>query len=234
MCRDKSKLINNIKNDMAERRMISKKIADSDLFIDMSLSSQALYFHLLLRADDEGFVGNPKMVMRIIRCNEDDFKVLLAKQFVMTFPSGICVIKHWYTHNYIQKDRFTDSQYIEEKELLRIRKDRVYVSVNEKCIQSVYKLGTKVSGGKDSSVQKSKKIDKVDLPSWLDLDAWNMWLDHRKEMGKPLSSNGMKIQLEQLSNFTKFHVEMIHRSIESGYSRLFENDYEEDDDTDQT
>lgn len=214
---------------MAERRMMSKKVIDTDLFMSMSSSTQTLYFHLLLRADDEGFIGNTKNIMQLTGSNDIDLESLVANKFIIMLPSGICVIRHWNVQNSIQKDRFTSSQYTEEKGLLRITKDRVYVGVDEACIQRVYKLDTKVSKGKGSSVKESKSIEKVELPVWLDLDAWNMWVEHRKEMGKPLSSNAMKIQLEQLSNFTRCHVDMIHRSIESGWARLFESEDSDED-----
>lgn len=136
---------------MAERRMMSKKIVDSDAFMDMPLSAQSLYFHLLMRADDDGFVGNPRKIMRMINANDDDYKLIMAKRFVLVFESGVCVIKHWLIHNYIQNDRYSPSQYIEEKNTLIVKENKSYTE----CIQNVsttdtqYRLG-KVSIGKDS------------------------------------------------------------------------------------
>ena len=77
---------------MADKRMFSLKIVDSDLFLDMPLSSQCLYFHLSMRADDDGFVNNPKKIIKIIGANEDDLKILIAKGFVIVFEQGIIVI----------------------------------------------------------------------------------------------------------------------------------------------
>ena len=91
---------------MAERRMFSKSIIDSDVFLDMPLSTQALYFHLAMRADDEGFVNNPKKIQKMIGASDDDIRILVMKRYVLTFESGIIVIKHWKIHNYIQSDRF--------------------------------------------------------------------------------------------------------------------------------
>ena len=96
---------------MAERRMFSKTIIDSDSFLDMSLSTQALYFHLSMRADDEGFINNPKKIMRMIGASEDDLKVLIMKNFILTFESGVIVIKHWKIHNCIRKDRLVTTNY---------------------------------------------------------------------------------------------------------------------------
>ena len=95
---------------MAERRMFTKKIIDSDAFLDMPLSTQALYFHLGMRADDEGFINSPKKIQRMIGATDDDMKLLLAKRFIIAFESGVVVIKHWKMHNYIQADRFKPTQ----------------------------------------------------------------------------------------------------------------------------
>jgi hypothetical protein len=103
---------------MAERRMFAKTIIDSDAFLDMPLSSQALYFHLSMRADDDGFLNNAKKIQRTIGSADDDLKILFAKNFLIPFESGVCVIKHWLIHNMIQKDRYKATMYSEEKENL--------------------------------------------------------------------------------------------------------------------
>lgn len=95
---------------MAERRMFAKTIIDSDAFLDMPLSTQALYFHLAMRADDEGFVSNPKKIQKMIGASDDDCKLLILKRYILTFESGIVVIKHWKIHNYIQSDRFIEQR----------------------------------------------------------------------------------------------------------------------------
>ena len=86
--------------------MFSKKVVDSDMFLDMPLSTQCLYFHLALRADDDGFINNPKRIQKMIGVSEDDLKLLLAKRFLISFDNGVVVIKHWRIHNYIRNDRF--------------------------------------------------------------------------------------------------------------------------------
>lgn len=105
---------------MAERRMFSKTIIDSDVFLDMPLSTQALYFHLNMRADDDGFVDSPKRIQKMIGATDDDLKLLIAKSFIITFDSGIVVIRHWKVHNYIQKDRYKETMYQKEKKMLEI------------------------------------------------------------------------------------------------------------------
>ena len=107
---------------MAERRMFAKTIIDSDAFTDMPLSTQALYFHLSMRADDDGFINNPKKIQRMIGASDDDLKVLVMKRFIIPFESGIVVIKHWKIHNYIRGDRKKDTMYPEEMSML-IEKD---------------------------------------------------------------------------------------------------------------
>ena len=106
--------------------MFAKSIIDSDAFLDMPLSSQALYFHLSMRADDEGFVNNPKKIQRMIGASDDDLKVLLAKNFIIAFESGVIVIKHWKIHNYIRGDRINATNYQEEKALLELKENGSY------------------------------------------------------------------------------------------------------------
>lgn len=105
---------------LGSHRMFTNAVTDSDLFLDMSLSAQALYFHLGLHADDDGFVSSPKRIARSIGCNEDDLKLLIAKGFVICFDSGIIVITHWLLHNSIRKDRKKDTLFKTEKALLSL------------------------------------------------------------------------------------------------------------------
>lgn len=111
---------------MSERRMFAKAIVNSDAFLDMSLSSQALYFHLALEADDDGFVNNPKRIQRTIGAAEDDLKLLIAKRFILAFDSGVIVIKHWKIHNYIRRDRHRPTQYQNEFSSLLIKDSGAY------------------------------------------------------------------------------------------------------------
>lgn len=103
---------------MAEKRMFSKKIIDTDWFMDMPASTQNLYFHLSMRADDDGFVASPKRIIKLIGATEDDYKILIAKKFVIPFESGVCVITDWRINNYLRNDRHTDTIYKDEKNSL--------------------------------------------------------------------------------------------------------------------
>jgi hypothetical protein len=137
--------------------MFAKKITESDAFLDMPSSTQALYFHLNMAADDDGFVNNPKKIQRMVGSSDDDMKLLIAKKFIITFDSGIIVIKHWKMHNYIQNDRYKPTDYVDEKSMLELKKNKAYTlnvpDTDTKCIQNVSvgkdRLG-KVRLGKDS------------------------------------------------------------------------------------
>jgi hypothetical protein len=123
--------------------MFAKTIIGSDAFLDMPQSTQALYFHLAMRADDDGFVNSPKSIMRLVGCKDDDLKVLCSKKFVIPFDSGIVVIKHWRIHNYIAKDRYTETKYKNEKAHLGIDENGSYTD----CIQLVDECETQVRLG---------------------------------------------------------------------------------------
>jgi hypothetical protein len=145
---------------MAERRMFAKTIIDSDAFLDMPLSSQALYFHLSMRADDDGFLNNAKKIQRTIGSADDDLKILFAKNFIIPFESGVCVIKHWMIHNMIQKDRYKPTMYGEEKEKLSIKNNKSYTMLTD-CVHDVNTLEAQVRLGKASLGEVSEVKDSV-------------------------------------------------------------------------
>lgn len=138
---------------MAERRMFAKTIIDSDAFIDMPLSAQALYLHLSMRADDDGFVNSPKRIQRMIGAADDDMKLLVAKSFLIPFESGIVVIKHWKIHNYIRGDRKKQTVHSDEMLLLETKENGVYeLNVSQmsvKCQSSVSQMSAQDRLGKD-------------------------------------------------------------------------------------
>ena len=191
---------------MAERRMFAKTIIDSDAFLDMPLSTQALYFHLSMRADDDGFINNAKKIQRMLGCSDDDMKILLAKNFIIPFETGVCVIKHWKIHNLIQKDRYKPTVYSELKNQLSLKNNNVY-TLDTLCIQDVSSLEPQVSIGKVSQdynnvdfdlfweayPKKLNKADavkawksvKADLQTILDALQWQKDLpDWKKESGQ--------------------------------------------------
>jgi len=125
---------------MAERRMFAKTIIDSDAFLEMPQSSQLLYFHLSMRADDEGFINKPKTIMRMVGAKDDDMMILITKKFVLAFESGVIVIKHWRIHNYIRGDRMQGTKYLEEKELLTLDENNSYKFMSGICQADVSQL----------------------------------------------------------------------------------------------
>lgn len=158
---------------MAERRMFAKTIIDSDAFLNMPSSSQNLYFHLGMRADDDGVVNNPRTIMRMIGASNDDMNLLISKKFVIVLEETIIIIKHWRINNYIQKDRYVPSKYKELIDNLSLDENNAYTAKNEQCIQGVSKTDTeciqgvstgKVSIGKDSVVLKENIIKEKKQP----------------------------------------------------------------------
>lgn len=149
---------------MAERRMFTKRITESDAFLDMPSSTQMLYFHFSMNADDDGFVNNPKKIQKMCGASDDDFKLLIAKSFIILFDSGIIVIKHWKMHNYIQADRYRPTDYAEEKSMLGIKSNKAYTldvsKMDTECIQNGY-IG-KVSIDKDSKDKDSKEENAIE------------------------------------------------------------------------
>ena len=137
---------------MAERRMFAKQIIDSDAFLEMPLSTQALYFHMAMRADDDGFVHNPKRIQRMVNASDDDLRILALRKFIIPFESGVVVIKHWKIHNYIQKDRYKETAYLDEKSQLIVKENNAYSldvsDLDTRCIQDASSLETQVSIGK--------------------------------------------------------------------------------------
>lgn len=145
------------------------KIVDSDAFLEMPLSTQCLYFHLNMRADDDGFIGNPKRICKLIGCNDDDLKLLIAKRFVLVFDNGVIVIKHWRMHNTIQKDRYVPTTYSDELKQLGIKDNKSYTlsPMETKCIQNV-----------SADIDIDKDIDKdIDINKDINKDIENKIID---------------------------------------------------------
>lgn len=150
------------------------KIVDSDAFLDMPATTQCLYFHLNMRADDDGFIGNPKRIMKITGASEDDLRLLIAKRFVLTFEDGVIVIKHWRMHNTLSRDRYTETSYIDEKRMLLLKENGSYSLASGNVIDDTKliersnrqthnrrnKDATKTHSGKGLGIDIGKDIDK--------------------------------------------------------------------------
>ncbi|RXS52144.1 replisome organizer [Lactococcus lactis] len=181
---------------MAQRRMFSKKIVETDLFMEMPPTAKILYFYLNMSADDDGFVGNPKTIKLISGATDDDLKILIAKQFIIPFDSGVIVIKDWKIHNYIQKDRYNQTQYLDEKKQLLVEENGTYT----KCIQNVSGLDTQVRLGKSkdrsgevrTEKEREKKLEKFQptsnqVPTEIDIEK-EIDKDIEKEIDKDTNS----------------------------------------------
>lgn len=204
---------------MAQRRMISLKVIDTDIFLDMPLSTQALYFHLIARADDDGFIANHNKIMRMIGSSKDDMKILLSKRFIIPFESGVCVIKHWKIHNLIRADRYSETIYKEEKSRLKEDQNKAYIPdvipdviPDGNQMEPQVRLG-KVSIGKVSkgNINKPKKekgefavVDKV-------IDYFNQVTNQKRQYSKT-SRQPIKARLRD-----GFTVEQMHEVIDKKY-----------------
>lgn len=155
---------------MAERRMFAKTIIDSDAFLTMPASSQNLYFHLGMRADDDGVVNNPRTIMRLVGAHEDDMNILISKKFVIVLQDSLIVIKHWKINNYIRSDRYVQSKYKEEISCLSLDENNAYSVNNNQVTTACQPAGIptvstgKVSIGKDSIVLKENIIKEKNQP----------------------------------------------------------------------
>lgn len=146
--------------------MFAKQIIDSDAFLEMPLSAQALYFHLSMRADDDGFVDNPRKIQRMVSASGDDLKLLIAKRYILTFDNGVIVIKHWRMHNTLRADRYKETVYLEEKALLEVKKNKSYTErkdLIEIGIPNGNQVATQYRLDKSRLDKDSKEI--VDVPA---------------------------------------------------------------------
>lgn len=230
---------------MAERRMFAKTIIDSDAFLEMPTTSQLLYFHLAMRADDDGFVNKPKSLMRMVGCKDDDLKLLFVKKFLIPFESGVVVIKHWKIHNYIAKDRYTETKYKEEKATLMLDENNAYTQIVDDPytgrIQGVDEPETqgrlgKVREGKDrlGEGSKGKKETTHDLLSKLlpeyiipeslnaKLEEWIAYKTERKESYKEVGLKSLLRQIEnnQLTYGEKAVCDLIDDSMANGWKGI--------------
>lgn len=199
---------------MAERRMFSQKIVDSDAFLDMPLSSQALYFHLNMRADDDGFVNNPKRIQRTIGASEDDLKLLLAKRFILAFENGVVCIKHWRMHNTLRKDRYSPTQYQEQLATLAVKDNNAYTEKPGNHLATTWQptgnhLATQYSIGESSIVKSSvgEREGKADQENEIDPlplgEYQNVILSFQELESLKAEFVDWKAKIENLSSYMK-------------------------------
>lgn len=210
---------------MAERRMFAKTIIDSDAFLDMPLSSQALYFHLAMRADDDGFVNNPKRIQRTVGASDDDCKLLVMKRFILTFPSGVIAIKHWRIHNYIQKDRYKETVYTKEKSKLYINQNNAYTDKASEGKPLIVSTMTQNGGGECLNVAENARETYDDVMSDMQLEDGVkpiMWrfIKHCQLNGRTLTNDKLtdilyEMDKQRLDEDEK--IEALQTAINGGY-----------------
>lgn len=174
---------------MPERRMFTQKIVDSDAFLDMPLSTQALYFHLNMRADDDGFVNNPKRIQRLIGASEDDLKILIGKRFLLVFESGVVVIKHWRMHNLLRKDRYNPTQYQEELESLAIKENGAYTERTNQLTTEWQPDGNQMATQERIGKDNKGKDNNILPISAYETEFEEVWKAYPRKVGK---TNAMK------------------------------------------
>lgn len=152
---------------MAQKRMFTMKIVDSDAFLDMPATTQCLYFHLNMRADDDGFIGNPKRIMKITGASEDDLRLLIAKRFVLTFEDGVIVIKHWRMHNTLSRDRYVETSYTDEKKMLLLKDNGSYSLTGGNPIDDTRLIER---SGRQTQQRRNKDATKTHADKGLDID----------------------------------------------------------------
>lgn len=167
---------------MANKRMFSMQIVDSDAFLDMPLSAQCLYFHLNMRADDDGFVSNPKRIAKLVSAADDDLKILEAKNFVLTFENGVMVIKHWRIHNTLSSNRYKETSFIDEKAQLLLKSNGAYSFNGGDPINDMHLIEmSKRQSRRTKDEQKTDSDLGLGLDKELDIDSNNKSIKNRPD-----------------------------------------------------
>lgn len=223
---------------MANRRMFSLDVVDTDVFLDLPISSQALYFHLGMRADDDGFVSSPKRVTSMIGANQDDLKLLIAKGFIIALEDGIIVIRHWKQNNYIQNDRRKSTIY--QSQLAALTVNNGIYEVDTQCIQTVSTLDTQDSIDKNSKDKGSKGKDNIKaskhtkayFPNDEPLNqAFVDYLEMRKQIKKPMTERAVELAIKKLEGLSvlpfsdsmdnDLAIQILNQSVMNSWQGLF-------------
>ncbi len=234
---------------MARKRMFDMEIIDTDLFLEMPIGAQNLYFHLGMRADDDGFVSNPRKIQKLIGSNEDDLKILIAKQFIIPFETGIIVIRHWKLNNYLRKDRYTPTIYTQEKALLQEDSNGVYNLGIPSGIPNDNQMTTNgIHSIEENSIEKNsieekrkekKESKKESFDKLIDNYTCNEELKYelknhlavRKAKKGAMTNRAIELSLKKLDELTysvpvnemeEEKIKIVQQSIERGWISFFE------------
>ena len=223
---------------MANRRMFSLDVVDTDIFLDLPISSQALYFHLGMRADDDGFVSSPKRVTAMIGANQDDLKLLIAKGFIIALEEGVVVIRHWKQNNYIQNDRRKNTIY--QNQLAALTVSNGIYEVDTQCIQTVSEMDTQDSIDKYSKEKDSKGKDNTKAPksarTYFPNDeslnqAFLDYLEMRRQIKKPMTERAVELAIKKLEELSALPfsdsmdndlaIQILNQSVMNSWQGLF-------------
>ncbi len=195
---------------MAARRMFAISIIDSDSFLATPKGAQNLYFHLAMRADDDGFVNNPLKIQKLADASDEDMNELIERQFIFSFGSGVVVIKHWKIHNYIQADRYKETMCKAEKRELTLDENKAYVRLDTECIQSVSKMDTqvrlelgKVSLGKDSSCSYEDNLNTIQKTTPETTTTMEKIIPTREEIESYCQVAGYRIDIDDFISYNE-------------------------------
>lgn len=220
---------------MAERRMFSKPLTSSDLFLEMPKDAQLLYFHLALDADD-GFINSPNKIIRCVGCQKSDMEVLIKKGYLKLFESGIAVIVHWKIHNYIQKDRYKETIYQKEKQQLvlygkkYVTKDEYTQSVSNEDTSCVSILETQDRLDKNNEEQNRLELDGIleKIENKKVREKFESFVKMRENNSSPLTPDALKILINKAEKLTTGFVnqdetiiKILEKSIINNYKDIF-------------
>lgn len=188
---------------MAERRMFAKKITNGDTFTSLPPTTQALYFHLCMNADDDGFSNQIRNAMFNAHADANDFNLLVQHRFILPFENGVIVIKHWRIHNVIRNDRYHETEFLEEKAKIVLKDNGAYTerqpSGNQMAtigIPSDNQMETEVRLGKVSIVKSKNTIG--DFEESPDAIFETVWKAYPKKLGKGQVSRTQKARLAKI------------------------------------
>ena len=217
---------------MAQKRMFNNLVIGSDDFMEMPDSSQNLYFHLSMKADDDGFVDNWKSVMRMTRKTSDDIKILIEKKFIIPFDTGVIVIRHWRLNNYLRNDRYKETIYKNEKSTLEVDNTGAYkvgipngYQMDTNGIRSIDK--NSIDKKKNKKEKKKKSFEDVfsenDFSKELE-DTLRDFIDMRKAIKKPMTTKALELlikNLEKLTNLEAEKIAILNQSIEHSWQTVY-------------
>lgn len=205
---------------MAEKRMFAKSIVLSDAFLDMPLSARCLYFTLGMLADDDGFVGAPKSIMRQCGASHDDLGILIAKRYVLTFDSGVIVIKHWRINNYLRNDRYAETTYLEEKRTLTLDGKGAYTEAEFPAYDELPEPPEQVNAEREDMAEVMtyymENITKA-VPSGVTTAAIQGFV---REMGKDVVLHAMRIAAESEKHDWRYVRTILQRYRDNGLLSL--------------